>query len=152
MEEIFEFYNKYIGLQKVIRKGWLIRNIPIDPKEQDSDHTLQTILLAHLIIKKYNLENINLLRVMEMLLIHEIGEIAIGDIAMIESDYEERKKSEEKAVKDALACLGENLSQYYFDLWCEFEYQTTREAKFAYFIDKMDAVAKAKVYDNLLGN
>lgn len=31
----------------------------------------------------------------------------------------------------------------------EFEHQMSREAKFAYFIDKMDAVIKAKVYDIL---
>ena len=85
-----------------------------------------------------------------MLLIHEIGEIVIGDIAMIESDYTERKKAEQKAVFDTLKCLR-GLSKYYFDLWLEFEYGTSREAKFAYFIDKMDAVVKAKIYDGLTG-
>lgn len=129
-----------------------MRKVPIEPREQDSDHTLQTILLAHLIIKKYELENINTLRVMEMLMIHEIGEIVIGDISMVESGYEERKKGEEQAVKEVLLCLGEDLASYYFELWKEFEYQTSREAKFAYFIDKMDAVMRAKVLDGLLGS
>lgn len=149
MEEIFEFYQKYIELQNVLRKGWLIRKVKVDRKENDSDHTLQTILLTHLIIKKYQLQDLNLLRIMEMLLIHEIGEIVIGDIAMIEDDYEKRKEAEEKAVQDTLSCLGEELSKYYFELWQEFEHQTSREAKFAFFIDKMDAVVKAKIYDNL---
>lgn len=141
MEEIFEFYLKYIELQNVLRKGWLMRKVKVDRKENDSDHTLQTILLAHLIIKKYQLQDLNLLRIVEMLLIHEIGEIVMGDIAMI--------KAEEKAVQDTLSCLGEELSKYYFELWLEFEQQTSREAKFAFFIDKMDAVVKAKTYDNL---
>lgn len=64
-----------------------MRKVNVDRKENDSDHTLQTNLLAHLIIKKYQLQDLNLLRIMEMLLIHEIGEIAIGDISMIEDDY-----------------------------------------------------------------
>lgn len=149
MEEIFEFYQKYIELQNVLRKGWLMRKVKVERKENDSDHTLQTILLAHLIIKKYQLQDLNLLRIMEMLLIHEIGEIVIGDIAMVEADYEERKKSEEKAVQNTLRCLGGELSKYYFELWKEFEYGMSREAKFAYFIDKMDAVVKAKIYDGL---
>lgn len=45
--------------------------------------------------------------------------------------------------------MGGELSKYYFELWKEFEYGMSREAKFAYFIDKMDAVVKAKIYDSL---
>lgn len=29
MKKIFEFYKKYNELEKVLRKGWLIRNVPV---------------------------------------------------------------------------------------------------------------------------
>lgn len=151
MEEIFEFYKKYSELEKVLRKGWLMRNVPVERKEDDAHHTLQTILLADLIIRKNSIEGINILKVLEILLMHEIGETIIGDISMIEEDYQEKKKREKDAVRKQLECLGEELANYYFTLWQEFEEQKTKEATFAYFIDKLDAVLKSKQYDEELG-
>lgn len=151
MKEIFEFYKKFNELEKVLRKGWLMRNVPVERKEDDAHHTLQTILLADLIIRKNNIEGVELLRVLEMLLIHEIGETIIGDISMIEEDYNEKKRKEREAVKNQLTCLGEKLSQHYFSLWQEFEERKTKDAEFAYFIDKIDAVLKSKQYDEEFG-
>lgn len=147
MQEIFEFYKKYNELESVLRKGWLMCNVPVARKEDDAHHTLQTILLADLIIRKNNLKEINLLKVLEMLLIHEIGETIIGDISMVEEDYHEKKKNEKEAVKKQLACLGEPLVSYYYNLWLEFEERKTKESQFAYFIDKIDPVLKARQYD-----
>lgn len=147
MQEFFEFYKKYNELESVLRKGWLMRNVPVVRKEDDAHHTLQTILLADLIIRKNNLKEINLLKVLEMLLIHEIGETIIGDISMVEEDYHEKKKNEKEAVKKQLACLGEPLVSYYYNLWLEFEERKTKESQFAYFIDKIDPVLKARQYD-----
>lgn len=151
MEQIFEFYKRYIELENVMRKGWLMRKVPVERKESDADHTLQTLFLANAIMNKFNIPGINLLRVMEMLLIHEIGETIIGDISTIESDYEEKKKAEEQAVIERLSCLGEPLASHYFGLWYEFTHQTTRDGQFAYFIDRIDPNIKAKAYDQQLG-
>ena len=59
---------------------------------------------------------------------------------------------EATAVKKQLSCLGGELSEYYFSLWQEFESRTTKDAEFAYFIDKLDAVLKAKQYYILFSN
>ncbi|MDE5538909.1 MAG: HD domain-containing protein [Bacilli bacterium] len=151
MEKIFAFYKQFAKLEDILRVGWLMRGLPVERKESDADHTLQTILLADLIINKFNIQGINLLRVIEMLLIHEIGEIVIGDISLIASDHEEKKKMEEQAVREKLSCLGEKLGSYYFGLWYEFEHGTTLDGRFAKFIDRIDADIKAKVYDQQLG-
>ncbi len=147
MQEIYEFYKKYNELQTVLRKGWLMRNVPVKRHEDDAHHTLQTILLADLIIRYKNIPDLDILKILEMLLIHDIGETIIGDVAMIESDYEQKKQNERDAVKEQLACLGEELGTYYFNLWVEFETESSREARFAKVIDKLDAVMKAKQYD-----
>ncbi len=148
MKDIINFYTKFVELENVLRKGWLMRRVPVDRKESDADHTLQTILLANLIIKRYDIKELSIEKVMEMLLIHEIGEIVIGDISMIEPDYIEKKKKEITAVNEILKLLDEKLANYYFSLWQEFEAQETNEAQFCYFIDKYDAVIKAKFYDD----
>lgn len=92
MTEIFEFYKRYIELENIIRTGWQLRKIPVERIENDAEHTLQTMILADLIIRKYDLKGIELFKVLEMLLIHEIGEIIIGDLPLIDPNYKSGKK------------------------------------------------------------
>lgn len=147
MQKIFEFYKRFNTLASVLRKGWIMRNVPDPRGEDDMHHTLQTMLLADLIIREKEIKDVNLLRVLDMLLIHEIGETIIDDISMIEADYKKKKQAEAAAVKERLSCLGEELGDYYFAIWKEFEAHETIDGQFAYFIDKLDAVFKAQKYD-----
>lgn len=39
------------------------------------------------------------------------------------------------------------MANYYFTLWQEFESKQTKNAQFAFFIDKLDAVMRAKIYE-----
>lgn len=147
MTEIFEFYKRYIELENIIRTGWQLRKIPVERIENDAEHTLQTMILADLIIRKYDLKGIELFKVLEMLLIHEIGEIIIGDLPLIDPNYKSGKKQEESAVQEILNCLPLDMANYYFTLWQEFESKQTKNAQFAFFIDKLDAVMRAKIYE-----
>ena len=77
-DNIINFYKEYIKLEQIIRKGWIMRNIPVDRLESVADHTLQLLMLASVITKELNID-IDLKKLMEMLLIHDLGEIIIGD-------------------------------------------------------------------------
>lgn len=145
MNDIFTFYQKYIELEAIARKGWQMLEVPEKRYESDSDHTLQSLLLANLIIRQKNLD-LDYTKVMDTLLIHEIGEILIGDIAIVEENYAELKAGEEEAVVKLLKDLDEDIQKYYHQLWYEFNYKLTKEGEFCYFIDRIDAVLKALYY------
>lgn len=147
MEKIINFYSNFIKLEKVIRKGWVMCNVPEERMESVGDHTLQTLMLASVITKELKL-NVDTFKLMEMLLIHDIGETIIGDISIVEDDYEIKKQKEREAVHKVLTNLSEDTSNYYYNLWCEMEQQNTPIAKLAFQIDKLDAVIKAKIYEN----
>lgn len=85
---------------------------------------------------------------MEMLLIHDLGEIIIGDISEIEAGHDSKRVKEEYAIKTILNNLSKENSDYYYDLYLEMEDQKTEVAKFAYLLDKIDAVIKAALYEN----
>lgn len=146
-EKILNFYKEYIKLEQIIRKGWIMRNVPADRLESVADHTLQLLMLSSVLTKELKIE-IDTKRLMEMLLMHDLGEVVIGDISEVEFDRDAKKAKEAYAVKLLLDNLSEENSNYYYALWLEMESQNTETAKFAYLLDKIDAVIKSALYES----
>lgn len=145
-DNILKFYKEYIRIEQIIREGWLMRNVPAQRLESVADHTLQLIMLASVIVRELNL-SFDMHKLTDMLLIHDIGEIIIGDISEIDIDRDIKKAHEAEAVKSILDTLGSDSATYYYDLWIEREKQETDISKFAYLLDKIDAVIKAGIYE-----
>ncbi len=143
---ILNFYKDYIKLEQVIRKGWLMCNVPADRIESVADHTLQLILLANIITKELNFELDNQ-KLTEMLLIHDLGEVIVGDISEVEENRDIKKAKEAEAVKSLFSKLSSEIGQHYYSLWLEMENQNTPLSKFAYLLDKIDAVIKSGIYE-----
>jgi Predicted hydrolases of HD superfamily len=142
---IEDFYNLYIKLEETIRAGWIIRNIPTERLKDVSNHTLQVVMLANVFCRELKLDY-DLLRLMEMCFIHDVGESIIGDVSELDKDYEEKKSGERQAVIEVLDSLSSELSVYYFSLWEEYEEKITPLGRFCYEVDKIAAVMRAKKY------
>ena len=143
---ILNFYKEYIKLEQILRKGWLMCNVPAKRLESVADHTLQLIMLASVVTKELNF-SIDMNKLTEMLLIHDIGETIVGDISEVEIDRNVKKASEAEAVRALLNNLNPDNAKYYYDLWEEMESHSTELSKFAYLLDKIDAVIKASIYE-----
>ena len=143
---IINFYKQYIELEQIIRKGWIMRDVPTERLESVADHTLQLIMLASVITKELKI-NIDYKRLIDMLIIHDLGETVVGDISEVELNRQEKKIEEAKAIKELLNTLSEENSEYYYKLWLEMGSKRTEISKFAYLLDKIDAVIKAGIYE-----
>lgn len=143
---IINFYKQYIELEQIIRKGWLMCNVPAERLESVADHTLQLIMLASVITKELKID-IDYKRLIDMLIIHDLGETIVGDISEVELNRQEKKIEEAKAIKELLNTLSEENSEYYYKLWLEMESKSTETSKFAYLLDKIDAIIKAGIYE-----
>jgi putative hydrolase of HD superfamily len=72
-----------------------------------------------------------------MLLLHDIGEIDIGDTIVYATEgLEQRKAAERVAVRRICAMLPGDAGERYVELWEEFETGQTHEAKFAHAMDR----------------
>lgn len=143
---ILNFYKEYIKLEQILRKGWLMCSVPAERLESVADHTLQLIMLASIVTKELNM-SIDLKKLTEMLLIHDLGEVVVGDISEVEMDRNSKKAKEADAVRTLLNTLDIENAKYYYSLWEEMESQNTEISKFAYLLDKIDAVIKASIYE-----
>ena len=139
------FYNTYLLLDDIKRTGWVISNIPEQDISTVADHTLQVVMLASTLCHELDL-NYDIGKMLQMCFIHDIGEIVIGDVAIVDENYEEKKMHEERAVAKMLEPLSEKTRNYYLDLWKELNARETELARFVHQIDKLDAVMRSKKY------
>lgn len=105
--------------------------------ENSAEHSWH-LAVAAMLLSEHAKEPVNLLRVLEMLLIHDVVEIEAGDTYVYDEDA--RKKQEEKekqAAEKLFAQLPEDQSRHWWELWQEFSAGTSPEARFARSLDRL---------------
>lgn len=144
IKNLLEFYMLATELKDKIRSGWKIWNIERERVESVAEHIYGTCILAISIDSEYKLD-INLNKVVMMLLLHEIEEVKIGDLTPFDKiTKEEKRKQGKKAVEEVLNTLNKKIE--YIELIEEFEEMETKEAKFAKMCDKLEADIQCKIY------
>jgi len=106
--------------------------------ENSAEHSWHITLTAH-ILHEYAVENVNISRVMCMLLIHDIVEIDAGDMFAF-SDHKAlvyQQNKEIAAAERIFGLLPEKQFQTFHQLWLEFEEAQTIDARFAKAIDSV---------------
>jgi putative hydrolase of HD superfamily len=106
--------------------------------ENSAEHSWHITLTAH-ILHEYAVEDVNISRVMCMLLIHDIVEIDAGDMFAFsdEKDLAEQESKEMAAATRIFGLLPENQFQKFNQLWLEFENAETIDARFAKAMDRI---------------
>ena len=89
--------------------------------------------------------DIDILKVIMMIAIHELWETIIWDLTQFEISKEKKKELEHEAVHNILKNLidGENIER----LFLEFDEHKTKESLFAYHCDKLECDLQCKLYD-----
>jgi putative hydrolases of HD superfamily len=110
-----------------------------DRYENDAEHSWHLAMMAFILLEHSNEKNIDLLKVIKMVLIHDIVEIDAGDtFAYDDKGYEDKAEREQKAANRIFNILPQDQSKELFDLWEEFEKRETNEAKFATALDRLN--------------
>ena len=134
MKHIYKYFKEINKLNNIIRTGWLNRKVSLNRLESVSEHIFTMSLLSLSVIDKYNLK-LDTEKVLKMILIHELGEIDVGDIALPNAEQlKEKYEGELKGVNRICSVLDEF---WMIDLWKEFEEKKTKEASFVYKMDKL---------------
>lgn len=144
IKNLLQFYLLATELKEKIRSGWKIWNIEKERVESVAEHIYGVCILAIAIDSEFNMD-IDLYKVIMMLVMHEIEEIKIGDLTPFDKiTNEQRRKIGRQAVQEVLKTL--NKSDEYIELIEEFENMETKEAIFAKMCDKLEADIQCKIY------
>ena len=132
LEKQFDFIReidkeKFIGRQTYLSDG--------RRKENDAEHAWHMAIMT-LLLSEYANEEIDVLKTISMILIHDIVEIDAGDTyAYDEVAKETQREREVKAADRIFGILPEDQAEKFRALWEEFEARETKEAKFARAMD-----------------
>ena len=141
---VVRYYVLCNKLKNVIRTGWKDWNVKRERIESVAEHIYGVQMLAIAMKSEYNYD-IDIVKVIFMLAVHELEEIYIGDLTQFEISKEEKKIKGKEAVSKVLENLinKEEIAQYIK----EFEEKKTKEAIFAYHCDKLECDLQCKLYD-----
>ena len=104
-------------------------------KENDAEHSWHLALMA-VLLKEYANEEVDLLKVIPMVLIHDLVEIDAGDTyAYDQAGLATQRERETKAADRIFGLLPSDQAEIFRTLWEEFEAYETAEAKFAHALD-----------------
>lgn len=143
-ENVIKYYVLCNKLKNVIRTGWMDWKVQRDRIESVAEHIFGTQMLAIAMKSEFEYD-IDIMKVIYMLAIHELGETVIGDLTQFQIDKDEKEKIEHEAVHKILSSLidGEEIEK----LFLEFDAHQTPEAMFAYQCDKLECDIQCKLYD-----
>lgn len=106
-------------------------------RENDAEHSFHLALFAMTLAEHSNI-HVDLLRVMKMVIIHDIVEIDAGDTYCYDKKgYESKREREERAADRLFGILPDDQAAEYRSLWEEFEAMDTAESRFAAALDRM---------------
>lgn len=120
---------KFIGRQTYLTGG--------ERKENDSEHAWHMAIMA-VLLSEYAKDEIDLLKTITMILIHDIVEIDAGDTYAYDEAGKETQSEREQAAADRIfSLLPPDQGAKLRALWEEFEERKTPEAVFARTMDNI---------------
>lgn len=131
-EKQMAFIMELDKIKKITRQTYLSDG---SRKENDAEHSWHLALMA-VLLKEYANEEVDLAKVIPMVLLHDLVEIDAGDTyAYDQAGLATQRARETKTADRIFGMLPEDQGTKFRNLWEEFEAYETAEAKFAHVLD-----------------
>lgn len=130
-----EFIKEIDKIKYIQRRTKLFNS---DRNENDAEHSWHLAMMA-MVLSEYSDVKIDLIKVIKMVLIHDVVEIDAGDTFIYDQKKSHDNTEEElKAAKRIFGILPEKQAAEFIEIWTEFEMGTSNEAKFAKSMDRLE--------------
>ena len=139
-----KFFQKVLELKNVPRQGWK-EKLGINDPESVAEHSYSTTVISMILS---DLEGLNSEKIIRMALLHDLAESVIGDITPDHITKNEKIRKENLAMKQILKKLPSKIAEPYFEIWNEYQKNTSQEANLIHDIDKLEMALQAKFYQD----
>lgn len=132
LEQIAKFC-EFIDKEKFVQRRTYLTDG--ESFENDAEHAWHMAVMA-LLLSDYSNEKVDVLKVVSILLVHDLVEVYAGDTFAYDEEGKKSQRQRELEAADKLfSQLPVDLCKKIRDLWDEFEQWETPEAKFAHTLD-----------------
>ena len=137
LEQQIQFLVEIDKVKNIFRQTYLADG---NRKENDAEHSWHISVMAFL-LKEHVEEPVDVMKVIIMVLIHDLVEIDAGDTyAYDAAGATDKREREEKAADRIFGLLPKDQGIYFRELWEEFEAYETADAKYAHLLDNFQPV------------
>ncbi len=138
LEQQITFVRELDKLKRIQRQTWLTDT---SRQENSAEHSWHIAVMAMVLAEYAPGEDLNIGRVMQMLLIHDIVEIDAGDTFCYDrAAVAQQADHEERAAERLFGLLPQDLASRFKDLWEEFEDRQTPESLLANSLDRLQPI------------
>lgn len=135
LESYLHFIREAERLKNVLRTAWGSEG----RQESTAEHSWRLALCAMTAAWEY--PELDRLKLVEMALLHDMGELYEGDIsAALLPDPEEKYRIEEEAVNRVFSLLSEPQKSHFLGVWKEYNEESTPEARLIKALDKAETI------------
>jgi putative hydrolase of HD superfamily len=138
LKQQVSFIHEIDKVKAVLRKTRLFDG---SRHENDAEHAWHICVMAMVLAGHANKKNVDISRVIRMLLIHDIVEIDTDDVLVYDTKKrKENRAKEQKAARRIFGLLPKKQGDAFLRLYREFEARKTAEAKFAAALDRLEPI------------
>ena len=142
---LIDTYFEVVHLKQLFRAGWLQRGMKPSDCETVAEHSFGNALLCLLLLDEH--PTLDAARVLRLALIHDIGEVYVGDITPQDNvERSDKVRQETDAVTQIFGKLPNG--KCLIADWLEYEAQQTPESQFVKQIDRLELALQASVYEH----
>lgn len=124
------------ALKSINRASRIVSN---DRTENSAEHSWHLTLFAH-VLAEYADSPVNVERVIQMLMVHDIVEVDAGDVPLHGKHEPEREAREQAAAVRLFGLLPEDQGVLMRQCWDEFEAGSSADARFAKAVDRLQPI------------
>lgn len=140
LEKQIAFIKEIDKVKYIFRQSKLFNS---DRRENDAEHSWHLAVMA-IVLAEHSDKPIDLLKVLKMVLIHDIVEIDAGDTFVYSTTKDHNNTEEElAAAKRIFGLLPEEQAKAMIAIWREFEEGVSDEAKFAKSMDRFEPLLQS---------
>lgn len=143
--KILEFLELVGRLKHVKRTGWVICDI--NDCESIAGHMYRMGIMTFLLTEENNPTNLDRFRCLQIALVHDLAECIVGDLTPHCGVTPEDKHRQEDEAMKLIAGLTGIAGDRMYELYKEYENQTSPEARFAKDLDRYDMIQQAFEYE-----
>lgn len=136
LEQQLIFIREIDKVKQIFRQTRLLDNSRC---ENDAEHAWHLGMMA-LVLAEYANEPVEISKVINMVLLHDIVEIDAGDTFLYDVDRIKKQQEERQAAKRIFGLLPKEQAGEMQNLWEEFEARKTPEARFAAALDRLEPI------------
>ena len=148
IKELENITTPFYKLKEIVRRGW-VDKLNLENPETVASHTLLMIVLVLYFASNHSYSDKKKIRLIEMILVHDLAESIIGDITPDSLKYKGKRDLENKTFKEIMDKFpASNFKNRLNSSWEQFNTKSSCEAQLVHFIDKLEMIVQGNYYLN----